>query len=130
MTDLEIQIAWMERNFVPDKDANAKFAPKYVKKNAKRKNSNHPDGWKLPVPDEEVDLHGLTVDEAIAEIDIRLDAMKSVGYRCLRVVHGGGNPGYGPIKKTLDRQFRGPWKHRVRQILVEPGNSGSSLVVI
>lgn len=121
---------WLRTHHLPDKDAALRPAPKV---RSPRLESSHrqgrsPAAWDFPLPDLEIDLHNHTVDEALARIDDALLAMEKAGFRCLRVVHGGGNPGYGAIKRALDRQFRTVWRHRVSFYRTEPDNMGSSLL--
>lgn len=126
-------LAWLSRNIPPDKDAVAQAAPpapNTLKRLDNKKRGRNPAAWNCPLPDLEIDLHSHTVDEAIAKIADIMDAMEKAGFQCLRVVHGGGHPGYGPIKKALDRQFRSVWNHRVSYYRTEPDNAGSSLLVL
>lgn len=122
---------WVNTHPIPNKDAaleHSSPAPRAVSKN--RKGSRHPSSWDLPLPDLEVDLHHHTVDEALAVIDETLISMEKAHLYCLRIVHGGGHPGYGLIKKALDRQFRTVWRHRMERFVTEPQNVGSSLVIL
>jgi DNA-nicking Smr family endonuclease len=122
---------WLRNHFLPDKDQELSTAPTALPKPSKgKRRSRNPAGWNLPEPDMEIDLHNLSVEEAVAKIEDLLEAMSRAGLTCLRIVHGGGNLGYGPIKKALDRNFRSVWKQRVRFYKTEPDNQGSSLAVL
>ena len=52
------------------------------------------------------------------------------GLSVLRVIHGGGNPEYGNVKRIIDRKVRSEWKNRVIFYKVEPDNAGSSIMKI
>lgn len=51
-------------------------------------------------PREEVDLHGLTVDEALPKLDAFIHAAFRAGYYSVRVVHGKGS---GILRREVDR---------------------------
>ena len=58
---------------------------------------------------EELDLHGLTGDEAVAETAVFLAGCKRLGIRCVRIIHGKGlqSDGSAPVLKNLvDRLLR------------------------
>lgn len=64
--------------------------------------------WSLQA---EIDLHGMTVDEAHdALADFLVDA-RNRGYRCVRVIHGKGltSPGREPILKGKVRKWLSHW---------------------
>lgn len=122
---------WVHSHAIPNKDvaleSHSVLKPAVSKQ---KKGARHPSSWDLPLPDLEVDLHHHTVDEALAVIDETLISMEKAHLYCLRIVHGGGHPGYGLIKKALDRQFRTVWRHRMEHFVTEPHNVGSSLVIL
>lgn len=122
---------WLRTHHVQDKDAASAAPPGTPIRKPKEHNlrkSRNPAAWNFPLPELEIDLHNHTVDEALARIDEAMEAMERSGLSCLRVVHGGGHTGYGPIKRALDRAFRTVWKHRVSFYRTEPDNMGSSLL--
>lgn len=120
---------WLRTHHLPDKDAQAAVQPAAIPKSRiAQRTSRNPAAWDFPFPELEIDLHNHTVDEALARIEEAMDVMEKARFTCLRIVHGGGNPGYGPIKRALDRQFRTVWKHRVIFYRTEPDNMGSSLI--
>ena len=89
-----------------------------------------PSAWELPVPEDEIDLHGMTADEAAEAVERRIDDLLIAGLKVLRVIHGGGNPEYGNVKRIIDRKVRSEWKNRVVFYKVEPDNAGSSIMKI
>ena len=54
-----------------------------------------------------LDLHGLTGDEAVAETAVFLAACKRSGVRCVRIIHGKGlrSPGREPVLKRRIRKL-------------------------
>ena len=58
------------------------------------------------------------------------DDLLIAGLSVLRVIHGGGNPEYGNVKRIIDRKVRSEWKNRVVFYKVEPDNAGSSIMKI
>lgn len=81
----------------------------------------------LPV-DEEVDLHGLAVDEALVEADLALRRYAGRAGVILRFVHGHSSGLTGSIKGALRRNLETIWKARIQSFLPEPGNPGATLV--
>ena len=64
---------------------------------------------------------------------MRVDAENAAaiaGLKVLRVIHGGGNPSYGNVKRIIDRKVRSEWSNRIRLYKVEPDNAGSSIMII
>lgn len=119
---------------VKDKDkARAVSTPRPSKtKIEKTHKGRTPAQWNDPIPDAQIDLHGLSTAEALAKIEEWLDTAERHGLQVLRVVHGGGHGdhGYGPIKKYLYTQFRSVWKHRIANFGLEKDNPGSTLIRI
>ncbi len=71
-------------------------------------------------------LIGLTVDEAVAELDIKLDNCTALGLRRLRVVHGRGR-----LMRGVTEWLR--HDRRVRSVSIAPpeeGGTGASVVLI
>ncbi len=52
------------------------------------------------VPSGEIDLHGLTVDEALPKLDSFLHSAFRAGYYEVRIVHGKGS---GILRREVDR---------------------------
>jgi DNA-nicking Smr family endonuclease len=80
--------------------------------------------------DVDLDLHGYSVEESIALVEMTFEMMKAHQLRTLRIVHGGGRPGYGPVKKALDLEFKTRLKGLIRSNTVEPHNSGASFLLL
>jgi DNA-nicking Smr family endonuclease len=78
--------------------------------------------------DAELDLHGLTIDQALVETDIFLDMAREYGLTAVRIIHGIG-PDSGPsIRNELARQFKTRLKGKIERLEYEPHNSGSVIV--
>ena len=134
--DEEFQLEWMKNHRIVDKDeqmlADAENAAvqrpsRLVRGRKKRRN---PAAWDLPIPEDEIDLHGMTADEAAEAVERRIDDLNIAGLKVLRVIHGGGNPSYGNVKRIIDRKVRSVWSNRIRLYKVEPDNAGSSIMVL
>jgi DNA-nicking Smr family endonuclease len=95
-----------------------------------RKMRRNPSAWELPVPEDEIDLHGMTSDEAAEAVERRIDDLMIAGLKILRVIHGGGNPSYGNVKRIIDRKVRSEWSNRIQLYKVEPDNAGSSIMIL
>ena len=81
----------------------------------------------LPV-DEEVDLHGLAVDEAMVEAELALKRHARNPGAVLRFVHGHSSGSSGSIKGALKRNLETVWSSRIQGFRPEPGNPGATLV--
>lgn len=74
----------------------------------------------------EANLLGMTVDEAIAELDIKLDNCVAIGLKRIRVIHGKGRLMQG-ITKWLRRDKR---LKSVSMASPEEGGTGASIVLL
>ena len=132
----EFQMQWIMNHRMEDKDeqmqmlAEAEAAAKPVRMARGRKMRRNPAAWELPMPEDEIDLHGMTADEAAEAVERRIDDLLIAGLKVLRVIHGGGNPEYGNVKHIIDRKVRSEWKNRIVFYKVEPDNAGSSIMKI
>ena len=98
-----------------------------VKKFKPRKN---PAAWNFPEPEQEIDLHGYVAEEAAAAVENLMEGMRRAGLSVLRIIHGGGNPEYGNVKRIIDQKVATVWRHKVSFYKTEPNNSGSSIMKI
>lgn len=131
--DEKFQLAWMMSHPVRNKDREQAEAEEAAKpqlrlKQKGKKQRRSPAAWELPPPEQEIDLHGYTAEEAAAAIEDMMEAMQRAGMSVLRVIHGGGNPAYGNVKKIVDRRVRSEWKGKVLLYKTEPDNAGSSIM--
>ena len=131
--DEKIQLAWMLSHPVFDKDfemeETKKAAEKHAVKNAKQtKRKRSPASWNMPLPEQEIDLHGYSAEEAAASLEDMFDAMHLAGMSVLRIIHGGGNPAYGNVKHIIDRKVRSEWKGKIEFYKTEPDNAGASIL--
>ena len=133
----EFQMQWIMNHRMEDKDeqmqkqAEADAAVKHPSRLSRgRKMRRNPAAWDLPIPEDEIDLHGMTADEAAEAVERRIDDLTIAGLKVLRVIHGGGNPSYGNVKRIIDRKVRSVWSNRIRLYKVEPDNAGSSIMVL
>lgn len=128
---------WIKNHRMEDKDeqmqkkAEAEAEAKKLTRGAHgKKMRRSPAAWELPNPEDEIDLHGFTADEAAEAVERRIDDLLIAGFSVLRVIHGGGNPEYGNVKHIIDRKVRSEWKNKVLFYKVEPDNAGSSIMKI
>lgn len=132
----EFLMQWIESHRMEDKDEAMKAAEEEGASPTKRtggrgkKMRRNPASWDLPTPEDEIDLHGYTADEAAEAVERRIDDLLIAGLSVLRVIHGGGNPEYGNVKHIIDRKVRSEWKNRIVFYKVEPDNAGSSIMKI
>ena len=128
------QLEWVKNHHMEDKDKaleaeKAAEAPVKAKSLGGRKVRN-PASWDTPLPEDEIDLHGMTADEAAEAVERRMSQMSIAGLSVLRVIHGGGTPAYGNVKKIIDRKVRSEWRNRVLFYRTEIENAGSSILKI
>ena len=132
----EFQMQWIMNHRMEDKDEQMRVnaenaAVKHPSRLARgRKMRRNPAAWDLPMPEDEIDLHGMTADEAAEAVERRIDDLNIAGLKVLRVIHGGGNPSYGNVKRIIDRKVRSVWSNRIRLYKVEPDNAGSSIMIL
>jgi len=123
-----VQIAWLRKNNILDKDALAlPVRDVHVKKNRKKKKSFI---IKESKADSEIDLHGLTVEEALCKVALELELAKKNKWKRIRIVHGIGAKSGGIIRKILEQKFRSEWSALITEYCFERNNRGSSLAVI
>jgi DNA-nicking Smr family endonuclease len=77
--------------------------------------------------DEEIDLHGLTIAEAMAQVEMALARWSRAGGR-LRCIHGHSSGSADSIKGALRRNLGSIWKGKIDSFRPEPGNPGATLV--
>ena len=132
----EFQLEWIKNHHMEDKDkelqkqAEENAAVRTARSTRGRKMRRSPSAWELPVPEDEIDLHGMTSDEAAEAVERRIDDLMIAGLKILRVIHGGGNPSYGNVKRIIDRKVRSEWSNRIQLYKVEPDNAGSSIMIL
>ena len=129
------QLEWIKIHRMEDKDLQKELDESVNEKRIRRsprgkKMQRNPASWEFPTPEDEIDLHGYTADEAAEAVERRIDDLLIAGLHVLRVIHGGGNPEYGNVKHIIDRKVRSEWKNRIVFYKVEPGNAGSSIMKI
>ena len=83
---------------------------------------------RMPIEvDEELDLHGLAIDEAMAQVEMAIARWSPAG-GSLRVIHGHSSGVSDSIKGALRRKLESVWKSRIAAVRPEPGNPGSTLI--
>jgi DNA mismatch repair protein MutS2 len=76
----------------------------------------------------EIDLHGLTVDEALPRLDEFLHAAYQAGYYQVYIIHGKGS---GILRREVGRYLSGHSLVRSHQLADKyHGNDGATLVLL
>lgn len=78
--------------------------------------------------DEELDLHGMAVDEALTAAEALLKRHR--GGSTVRLVHGHSNRSHESIRSQLHRALTSVWKIRVKRFRTDFHNPGATLVEI
>jgi DNA-nicking Smr family endonuclease len=81
-----------------------------------------------PEPEEELDLHGMAVDEALAAVDVLLTAYRGKAGILLRLIHGHSNRGPDSIRVRLHQNLATVWKRRVARYRLDFHNHGATLI--
>ena len=97
------------------------------KKKAREPKPEKPARREFPV-DEELDLHGMAVDEALVAADQVFIRNRGKAGTYLRFIHGHSNPGPDSIKTRLHLALRTAWKRRVKRFRMDFFNTGATLV--
>ncbi|MCL2410703.1 MAG: Smr/MutS family protein [Treponema sp.] len=103
---------WLNENTIIDKDAQAEFSDsqKHSIPGEKRRRLLN------QKPDDVVDIHGLTSEQAWLKLEQVFEAAKRNGYKKIRIIHGKGN----------HSQTNGVLKHIVRKFIEGCGYAGES----
>jgi len=80
--------------------------------------------------EEELDLHSMAVDEALAAVDELLERHRRSPGSVLRIVHGHSNSSPDSIRKSLYRNLTTVWKRRVKRYRLDINNPGATLVKV
>ncbi len=78
--------------------------------------------------DEEVDLHGMAVDEALVAAEAALSRHRRGSV--IRLVHGHSNRGHDSIRTRLRLALDSVWSIRVKRYRTDFHNPGATLVEI
>jgi len=123
-----VQLAWLKNNIVFDKDSAA--PPKRNVHVKKLKNKKRNAEQKEIAANSEIDLHNLSIEEAMCKVKLELELAKKNKWKSIRIVHGIGEKSGGIIRKALEQKFRSEWSCWVSEYRHEKGNRGSSLAVL
>lgn len=80
--------------------------------------------------EEEIDLHGLAIDEAMAQVELAFARWRNRPGACLRLIHGQSSGARDSIKGALRRNLETRWKSLIRLSRQDLGNPGSTLVFL
>ena len=112
---------WLENNEIHDKDAemeNTRSFPHKPGENRKRLLNKK--------PDDILDIHGFTSDQAWLSLEQFFDKAKNNSCEKLRIIHGKGNHSAGEaVLKTVVRKFIEQCKHAGESGFENAANGGS-----
>lgn len=78
-----------------------------------------------------MDLHGLSVEEALEKVELTIKTMVKSNLQTLRIIHGAAHRNHNcPIKTAVHKNLMGKWKKFVKEKKFEFHNEGSTLVII
>ncbi len=131
--DTDFQLEWIKHHAVSleskfegfdEKPAHKNPVSKHLKKiltAKKRKISEE-------TVDEELDLHGLTIDQGVAEAELFIEMAGQYNLNSVRIVHGLG-PDNGPsIRSEVIRFLKTKGKGKISGYKIEPHNQGAVIV--
>ena len=78
--------------------------------------------------DEELDLHGMAVDEALVAAEQALSRHRGKPGTYLRFIHGHSNRGPDSIRTRLHLALRTVWSQKVKRFRMDFYNTGATLV--
>lgn len=83
-------------------------------------------------PEATLDLHGLTVEEAVAEIKSFILGSKLKGYYLVKIIHGKGlhSPGEAKLKELVREYLNGEGRKMYSSWMVAPQNRGGDGAVL
>ncbi len=99
------------------------------KKKAVRPAGHYTSPFEMKV-DFELDLHGCTIDEAMAEVEHAFLILKKCSWSTLRVIHGQNHSGSRTIHQELVFNLRNKWHQMVESWHQEPHNLGASIITM
>jgi DNA-nicking Smr family endonuclease len=104
---------------------------RFHRPNVNRKIMRQLRGGKYAVQ-EEIDLHGMTADEAHAELHDFIKAASAAGAKCVRVVHGKGRGSgpKGPVLKAGVNRWLPHWEEVAAFCSAQPRDGGTGAVYV
>lgn len=79
---------------------------------------------------EDLDLHGLAIDEAMVQAELALARWRNRPGACIRIIHGKSSGTRESIKGALKHNLETRWKNRVASFRQEAANPGATLVFL
>ncbi|OGJ90278.1 MAG: hypothetical protein A2268_12440 [Candidatus Raymondbacteria bacterium RifOxyA12_full_50_37] len=130
---LQFQIDWVKRHPVSlmakyDGKDPALFEKKKARHRKKVPKVSPPKKVREISVDEEIDLHGLTIDQGIVELELFLDMAREYKLTSVRVIHGLGPDKGDSLRKEVHRYFKTRGKKKISGFFVEPHNQGAVIV--
>ena len=119
-------VAWLHNHDVSlDDKYDLKNAPHHPQKKNKRRETSGE-------PEDTLDLHGLTVEEAAKEIKSFVLSCKLKGYYIVKIIHGKGlhSPGEAKLKRLVEEYLNGDGKKMISSWKLAPHNMGGDGAVL
>jgi DNA-nicking Smr family endonuclease len=132
-----IQFAWLEKNGVENKDASLHSSTHSNKAKQLRSSRKQNKGQQSRASyhtelevDLEIDLHGFHIDDAMVEVAVQIDSLRSAGYTSMRVIHGYSNSSQESIRSALLLHLKSKWNKKVERFFQEPHNHGATCIIL
>ena len=125
--DIQKQLEHLDRYGIIRKDT----SPSQDKHQHKKRKVTKRTSSVIETPvDSELDLHGLTLNEARAAVELEIECLRKARLKTLRIIHGGNLNKKVPMRKEIERLIRGPLKKLIRNSYRDHYNFGSIIIVL
>ena len=94
-----------------------------------KKQKKSPLRFSQPV-DEEIDLHGLAIDEALVQVELAIERYRRNPKASLRIIHGHSSGNKDSIKGAIRCNLETQWRGRIQSFRPELGNAGATLIYL
>ncbi len=125
--DIQKQLDYLNRFGVHNKDSESTPPPVYGKK---KKTKTRKSSVTETSVDSEIDLHGLSLEEAKAEIEFEINCLLKSGRDKLRIIHGGNMKRRVPMRRTVELLLQGPLKKHILRTFRDHYNFGSIIAIL
>ncbi|MGL1935915.1 MAG: Smr/MutS family protein [Fibrobacterales bacterium] len=126
-SDIQKQLEHLNRFGVHNKDSESPTQPIH---RSKKRIKTHKKNIIETTVDSEIDLHGLTLEEAKATIELEIECLIKSGRDKLRIIHGGNMKRRVPMRRTVEQLLQGPLKKHVLKTYRDHYNFGSIIAVL
>ncbi len=78
--------------------------------------------------EEELDLHGMAVDEALVATELLIKRYQGRTGTLLRLIHGHSNRGQDSIRNRIHQALRTTWNRKIKRFRFDFLNPGATLI--